>query len=164
MEKIIFAVAIVIFTSFCGYLLAKKHRRKKLFFAQLNDFNEYFLNEIGYFRRPLGEFLRAHTYKGEFVLLLESYLQRLKEGETTLGFVFSIPELDFLTKEEKGEIDDYFNMLGKGDTTSQKTYFSSVKERLFVHRKRAEDAQNRYGDLYLKLGFLCGLFIVILII
>ncbi len=163
MKKIILAAVIVVFTSFCGYLFTKRYRRKRLFYVQLSEFNEYFLNEICYYRRPLAEFARTHRFSGEFSILLDAYLECLKQGKTTLGMVVSATELDFLDKEEKMEIDDYFQMLGKGDSASQKAYFSSVKERLQTRRKNAEECCKRYGDLYIKLGFLCGLFIVILI-
>ena len=164
MAKIVLSAAIVVFTSFCGYLFTKRYRRKKLFFSQWNDFNDYFLNEIVYYRRPLGEFIRTHTFSGGFAHLIDAYLLRLKQGDSTWGVAFAVPELDYLNKEEKTAIDDYFQMLGKGDSSSQKVYFSSIKEQILTQRKAAEEACKRYGDLYIKLGFLCGLFIVILIV
>lgn len=160
----ILSVAIVVFTSFCGYLCAKKYRRKKLFYTQLNEFNERFLNEVSYYRRPLADFVGKYSYKGEFAQLLNDFFARIQHGEITMGFVYSNDETDFLQQEEKGEIDDYFQMLGKGDSASQKAFFSSQKEVLRTRLKSAEDTYKRYGDLYIKLGFLCGLFIVILII
>lgn len=164
MWKVILSVVIVVFTSFCGHLCARKYRRKKLFYTQLNEFNERFLNEVSYYRRPLADFVGKYPYKGEFAQLLNDFFARLKRGEITLGFVYSNDETDFLRQEEKGEIDDYFQMLGKGDSASQKAFFSSQKEVLRARLKGAEDTYKRYGDLYIKLGFLCGLFIVILII
>ena len=53
MIKFILGVAIICFTSFCGYVLAKKYRQRKNFFSQMNEFNERFLSEIAYYRRPI---------------------------------------------------------------------------------------------------------------
>jgi len=61
-------------------------------------------------------------------------------------------------------VENYFCMLGKGDSGSQKSYFSSMKEGLTAMSVDAENAAKRYGDLYIKMGFLCGLFILILIV
>ena len=61
-------------------------------------------------------------------------------------------------------MEDYFQMLGKGDSSSQKTYFSAMKEEIQKRYNLAENEYKRYGDLYIKLGFLCGLFLLILII
>ena len=74
------------------------------------------------------------------------------------------PECTFLTAEEKNVVEDYFLMLGKGDSASQKTYFSAMKERLISLKDEAVNAHKRYGDLYVKLGFLCGLFLLILML
>ena len=59
---------------------------------------------------------------------------------------------------------DYFSMLGRGDSNSQKAYFSSVKSALSDHKKKSAADCQRYGDLYLKLGFLLGLAILVLIV
>ena len=61
-------------------------------------------------------------------------------------------------------VEDYFLMLGKGDSLSQKGYFSSVKEPLLRLQNEAETTCKRYADLYIKLGFLCGLLILILML
>ena len=65
MLKFLLGVAIIAFTTFCGYLLGKKYRIKKQFFLQLNEFNERFLSEIAYYRRPLREFIAGYAYQGQ---------------------------------------------------------------------------------------------------
>lgn len=164
MAKFILGIAIVCFTSFCGYLLAKKYRQRKLFLKQLGEFNERFLNEIAYFRSPIREFASKYVYKGEFNALLEDFFLGLEErayqGRERLDF----SEYTFLTNDEKEFTESYFLMLGKGDSASQKAYFSAAKEQLKRMETEAENAQKKYGDLYVKLGFLCGLFILILIV
>ena len=77
MIKFLLGIAIVAFTSFCGYVFTKKYRRRKLFFTQLKELNERFLNEISYYRRPLGDFFRSGTYKGEFYFLVEEFLEKM---------------------------------------------------------------------------------------
>jgi stage III sporulation protein AB len=164
MVKFFLGVAIVAFTSFCGYLLSKKYRRRKLFFQQFRLFNERFLSEISYYRRPLREFFSAYVYQGDFERLLKDFSLALV-GKKELSKVFHCEEtLEFLTKEEVVKVEAYFRMLGKGDSASQKSYFSAMKEELNTLQNQAETAANRYGDLYIKIGFLCGLFILILIV
>lgn len=164
MAKFFLGIAIVAFTSFCGYVLAKKYRQRKNFFAQLREFNERFLNEISYYRRPLAEFVSKYAYKGEFNRLLECFFRTLGENSYLFEEDLQGAEYNFLTREEKGDIKDYFFMLGKGDSASQKTYFSSVKDRLLQKQTETEKNCKKYGDLYVKLGFLIGLLILILII
>ena len=164
MLKFVSGIAIVAFTTFCGYIFAKKYRQRRLFFTQLKEFNERFLNEIAYYRRPIREFAASFEYQGEFNTLLQTFFLNLEDHSVKDRKIYDFPELTFLTKEEKTVVEDYFIMIGKGDSASQKTYFSSVKDRLSKLQTEAENAGKRYGDLYIKIGFLCGLLILILII
>ena len=157
-------IAIVAFTTFCGYLLGKKYRKRKDFFTQLYDFNERFLNEIAYYRRPLKEFFSKFSYKGDFEKLLYIYAENIDKQTLTAGNLLENTDFDFLRKEEKSMVGDYFYMLGKGDSSSQKTFFSSVKTNVTALRDTATAESKKYGDLFVKLGFLCGLTILIVIV
>ena len=162
--KFIFGLTIVAFSSFCGYLFARKYRQRKAFFQQLKEFNERYLSEISYYRRPIKAFVASYAYKGEFSRLLKIFFELLESGQAQFrGFDFK-SEFPFLREDERQAVADYFFMLGRGDSTSQKGYFTAVKERLTTLSAAADADCKKYGDLYIKLGFLCGLFILILIV
>ena len=164
MLKFLLGIAMVAFTAFCGYLLAKKYRQRKLFFLQLKEFNERFLNEISYYRRPIAEFVSGYAYQGEFQTLLALFFEKIKERSATEKIFLSDDEFSFLSRDEKRLVEDYFQMLGKGDSSSQKGYFSSVKDSLSKLQSATEADCQKYGDLYVKIGFLCGLLILILML
>jgi stage III sporulation protein AB len=161
--KILLGIAIVMFTGFCGFVFSKKYRLRKKFFAQLWEFNERFLSEITYFRRPLTEFVGKYAYEGEFGVVLNNYFQGLKE-ESEQNAELDFSDCSFLKTDEKSVLYDYFKSLGRGDSNAQKTYFSSAKEMLAKWKNQTETESKKYGDLYIKLGFLCGLLILILIV
>lgn len=162
--KFILALVILAFTSFCGYLMAKKYRQRKQFFDQLKEFNERFLSEVSYYRRPIFEFLSKYNYKGEFRYFLEDFADGIKGAEITFDEMVNSQEYAFLKKEDKAFLKDYFSMLGRSDSFSQKAYFSSANTSVEKLKMDAQVEMKKYGDLYLKLGFLCGLFIIIVII
>ena len=164
MLKFIVGMAIVAFSSFCGYKLAGKYRRKKQFFVQFSAFNERFLEELAYSRRPIGHLLSNKLYAGEFQLLLCEFALYLQKGEKEFILALNDNAFSFLLEDEKMEICEYFLTLGKGDTNAQKGYFLSLKERITKRRLDAEENYKRYSDLYIKLGFLCGLLLLILIV
>ena len=87
-----------------------------------------------------------------------------QEGLPLEGILTKTNGYSFLKEEDKKTVEDYFFMIGKGDSASQKSYFSSMKESLFILRNETENAAKRYVDLYIKIGFLCGLLILILIV
>ena len=164
LTKFFLGLAIIAFTTYCGYLFSKKHRKKKVFFQQFYLFNERFLNEITYYRRPLTEIILSDKYAAEFSLLLNSFLQSIKENQAIwLQYLHSL-DFNFLTQEEKNEVENYFSCLGKGDVISQKNYFSSIQEKLKNKSGALEIKVKKIADLYVKLGFLCGLLILILIL
>lgn len=163
MLKFFLGIAIVAFTTLCGYLLAKKYRQRALFFKQFHVFNERFLNEIAYYKRPVREFISQYSYKGDFGELLSHFLARVEKGKDLVGFLEE-DAFSFLTEEEIRLLENYFLMLGKGDSLSQRNYFSSMKAALTTYDTEAQTTCKQYGDLYVKFGFLCGLLLLILII
>ena len=148
----------MVFSSFCGYYFAKRYRQRKSFFRQLYEFNQRFLNEIAYYRRPLREFIGKYSYQSDFEVVLQAYCSSLN------GELFDLTGYVFLKEDERIFLYDYFQMLGKGDSSSQKSYYSSVKDGLLKWKMTSEQEAKKYEDLYVKLGFLCGLFILILIV
>ena len=164
MLKFIVGIALIAFTTFCGYLLSGKYRKRKAFFRQLRGFNDRFINEISYFRRPIEEFVAAYLYDGDFALLLKSYFYRLKSNVSQDKTVLELSNVTFLSEEERHLVEEYFLMLGKGDSLSQRNYFSSVREKLVKIENETELQAKKYGDLYIKIGFLCGLLFLILIV
>ena len=125
MLKFFLGIAIVALTSLIGHLLARKYRQRKDFYVQFSEFNERFLSELAYRRRPIRDFFASYPYQGEFSALLQAFFDTIDKHTP-----FDAPEYTFLNKEESGFIRDYFSMLGRGDSLSQRGYFSSVKSNL----------------------------------
>jgi stage III sporulation protein AB len=164
LTKFFLGIAIIAFTTYCGYLLSKKYRRRKVFYEQFYTFNERFLNEITYYKRPLIEWIASYTYDGEFEILLRIFIDRITQKDSKHPHESVESTFSFLLKEEKQEIENYLLMLGKGDSLSQKNYFSSLKESLKSKCTETEKNAKKYADLYVKLGFLCGLAFLILML
>ena len=114
---------------------------------------------------PIKEFSGKYVYKGEFDELLCAFVETLgKNGEEDPQTKSSLPTFSFLSKDEGDFVNDYFLMVGKGDSASQSAYFTSVKGTLGEYKRKSAEECTKYGDLYLKLGFLCGLMILVIII
>lgn len=152
--RLLVSALVVGFCTLLGYFAAGKYRARKQFFGQLAHFNEQFLGELGYARKPLGAFLSEYKYQGDFGKAIESFSKM-----RSLEFHFS-----YLTKGEQADLTVYFSMLGKGDAQSQKGYFSAQKSVLAEKKAESEKEARIHGELYLKLGLIAGLAFVILII
>lgn len=152
--KIVICISVIAFSTAVGYLLAGKYRARRKFFDQFCLFNERYLNELSYARKPLPEFLKQHEYTGDFAKAIK---QCVEERDSNVKFAF-------LTNEETSACGNYFSMLGKGDALSQKSFFGAQTQVLEEKRADGEKQAKMRGGLYLKLGLLAGLAIVILII
>ncbi len=152
--KLLLAAATVAFSTALGYFLAGKYRARKLFFAEFARFNERYLAELSYERRPLGSFLAECSFEGEFGKTVEAFRERRE-----ISFPYS-----FLSKEEKTDGENYFSSLGRGDAHTQTAYFSAQAGRLKELKEGSEREAKERGELYLKLGLLAGLALVVLII
>lgn len=151
--KLLVSAAVVGFGVFLGWAAAGKYRARAQWFALHLSFNERYLNELGYSRKPLGEFLLGVPREGEFGRAVEKFRLRREIGEH-----------GFLSQEENRFELEYFGMLGKGDSLSQSGYFSAQNKILEEKKAESEREAKARGALYLKLGLLGGLAAVILII
>ena len=152
--KFLLCGLIIAFCIALGYLAAEKYRSRRNFYAQFSSFNERYLGELSYARKPIENFLDTYEYTGDFRKTIEAV--RRHEGE--------LPKLNYLTEEERRECIDYFSMLGRGDSGSQSAFFSTKKS-VLVEKKGATEAEAKHrSNLYIKLGLLAGLAFVILII
>ena len=55
-------------------------------------------------------------------------------------------------------------MIGRSDAASQKTYLSSLRTEIEERKRSSDETYKKYFALYIKLGFLAGLMLSILIV
>ena len=99
MVKFVFALFMLAFTTFCGYLLAKKYRQKKDFFQQFDEFNQRYINELSYYRRSIGEVISHYEYKGEFNIWLTIYCSKLSLEEAQFMNFADLDDFSFFNQE-----------------------------------------------------------------
>ena len=155
MLKLLLCAAVVALCVAFSFLLTRRYRSRMQFYYNLSLFNERLVNEVSYTRIPLPAFLEKYSFTGDFDAML-----RQKKGDFSLqNYQFS-----YLTEDEKKYLADYFGMIGRSDAASQRTFLSAARAELAEKKKSAEEAYKKYFALYLKLGFLAGLILVVLIV
>jgi stage III sporulation protein AB len=119
------------------------------------------LEEIIYTKRPFEEFCQKRITTGEFSeLLIEELTRRAKRRTMPID----LTEYSFLSQDEKQFFTEYFSAFGRGDSLSQKGYFTQAGNRLESLKLKAEEECKKYVELYTKMGFLCGLALLIILI
>ena len=152
--KIIVGILSVIVFTKIGYDKSKNYKEKLAFYNSITLFCDKFLVELEYKKSHVEKVLKDSYSSSSAKKLFNSYLN----DKNNLIFP------DFLNNEEKSILSDFFMKLGLGDTDSQKIYVKSYKNTF--EKKASESWQNfkKYSNLYLKIGFMFGLTLMIVVI
>ncbi len=158
MIKFILCIGAVGLCVLLAWLLTRKYRMRMQFYYNLNLFNERLVNEVSYTRIPLPAFMEKYTFGGDFRHMLEIKRDaRFDNGDEGC-------DIAYLSEDERKFLGDYFRMIGKSDAASQRTYLSAMREEIADKKQKAEEIYRKYFSLYIKLGFLAGLILVVLIV
>ena len=114
--------------------------------------------EIAFLQNPLSEILAADFEtdgkKDYFATLAGDYF---KNGKIT-------QKLKFLSAEESAFIEKYLQNLGTTDKDSQINLLKSMETEIRKYSETSDEKCRKYRPLYIKLGFLAGLVIFILVV
>ncbi len=158
MIKFLLCIIAVSLCVLLAWLLTRKYRLRMQFYYNLNLFNERLVNEVSYTKIPLPAFMEKYTFNGDFRRMLEVKRDaRFDNGDEGC-------DMDYLSEDERKFLGDYFRMIGKSDAASQKTYLSAMREEIADKKQKSEELYRKYFSLYIKLGFLAGLILVVLIV
>ena len=155
MIKIFLCVLLVALCTAFGWMLTRRSRLRKNFFYDLDLFNARLINEVSYTKMPLSSFIEKYSFGGDFGKLLEEKKEK--------GFVAEKAEIAYLTDDEKNFLRDYFLMVGRSDSVSQKEYLVSIRAETERLRAESGDECKRRSNLYVRLGFLFGLIVAIIL-
>ena len=154
--KIFLGILVIIFSTFIGYVLSKKYTKLKNFYCNFDNFNKMLKTEIAFSQKTLKEIIdEKYSINNDFLNNFKLYLEN-KEN-----FCLNI---NYLSSDEKAFLLEYFENIGKTEKGSQLEFLKKAEERLSTFYKNAIELDKKYKTLYIKLGFLIGLIIFILII
>ena len=154
--KIFLGILVIIFSTFIGYVLSKKYTKLKNFYCNFDNFNKMLKTEIAFSQKTLKEIIaEKYSINNDFLYSFKLYLEN-KEN-----FCLNI---NYLSSDEKAFLLEYFENIGKTEKGSQLEFLKKAEERLSTFYKNAIELDKKYKTLYIKLGFLIGLIIFILII
>ena len=140
-----------------GIINSKKYSNRYKFYNSIQNFNSDFKCVLS-FQRDYVEKLLIKDYK--FQPFNEIIKQKLVNTFNEKQLILP----NFLSEEEKDEIIDYFNQIGKFDAITQSEIAIRYEE---LFKKRIENCDNdnkKYGILSKKLGIIVGLIAFIIVV
>ncbi len=122
-----------------GVFLSANKKKKAQVFSELCEFNEQLIMNLKFNKSPLYEV--AQGFK---------YVPMALNGEKVLD-------------GKDGEVvSDYFVNLGKSDAMSQIDYLNGRKEMLAKYRDESQLNYKKYSSLYVKIFFMLGVLMAVL--
>lgn len=159
--KVILIIIILSLSLYIGIQSSNYYKKRYKFFCNLSRFNNRnIINIIGQ-KNTLNyvslEYEKVSDSK-KFQNAIKSFIKS-KENKTFFKFVDS----DF-SIEECIVIEQYFNSLGKNDTIAEKQNLESFSKIFDNLERETKEKFNKYSSMCLKLSFLFGCLISLLII
>lgn len=122
-----------------GVFFSAGKKKKMQVFSELCEFNDRLIMNLKFDKNPLDKV--AQSYKYIPVALNGGKVLDGKDGEV---------------------ISDYFVNLGKSDAMSQIDYLNGKKAQLAKYRDESENNYKRYSSLYVKIFFMIGVLMAVL--
>ena len=95
-----------------GIVLTNKHKNRYSFYKELNDFFTHLKHSISFSQNLLKDIIKDfYSNRKKPLFDYQNYLDYL--NSKSLHSKFELNNNDYLSKEEKNEIQEYFNQLGK---------------------------------------------------
>lgn len=149
--KVVLYVFIISFTTYLGYLYNKKYENRFIFYKNYYDFIVKFSNNISFSNEKLKDFLQKNSSS------FTDNLLRIKESSVETRF-------SYLNDIENADFKEFVNNLGKADSDSQINFLKSKEKEVFEKMNETKKENEKYKNLFVKIGFLIGLVIVISIL
>ena len=152
--KLFISFLIICVTSLLGVNYVKRLHRKVIYYDNLIDFINNFIYELSFAQTLTNDIIKKYRYKyqDDFILTLNNFINEEK-----------IKNL-LLSKDENLMINDFFSNIGKSDLSTQLNILSSFKEKFLNWYDNIKKKEDKEGKIVIKLAFLLGVGISILII
>ena len=152
--KLIFGVILIFLSSKIAVIKAKNHKEKYLYYLSAKLMCKNLEGELLYLRRPINQALDIDYPSFYYAKTVNSVIL----GEKTIFYP------DFLTVDEISKFELLFEQLGKTDSNSQMAYVLSCKEDFVKIENEKRLEYQKFYSLTLKIGFLIGVALFVLVI
>ena len=165
--QFIISVVLLMACSYLGYAFGNFYKLREQFLQDLVNFTQILRTEIGFSKEHLLNILKQKKYnfRPQFASFLKSYAKCLeKEDIPTLEVIKANVNSIYLDEKEQVEVHNLFSFLGTTDSISQINNLSNYLVFFEMFLKDANKEKKKYVGTYSKLGFLTGVFLVILLL
>ena len=151
--KVFLGIIILCLSTLFSNVLAGKFSFRKEFYNDFYNFNNMLKQEISYRQTTLVSLIKENNLT-DFYCVLRKYIESNE-------FEF---DKTYLKKDEVEYFYNYLKILGTGDKNSQIEFLDKTNINILEKQKQSADDEKKYKVLYVKLGFLIGLILFVLVL
>ncbi len=154
--NIVIGVLAIIITTYIGLLMSKKFTDKKIFYSNFFEFNKTLKNEIKFSQKSIIEIVNQNKNRSD---TFNEHLRKVFISKEKNDFTSK-----FLNPDEITFLLSYVNTIGCSDIKTQSEYLESTNIYLNEKLDSSIKEENKNKKTYIKLGFLVGLIILVILL
>ena len=153
--RLITGILLLVVSTFLGFFYSRRYGERRKTFERLGVFNSRVKAEVVFSKGSLVSLVKNTECDNPAAEYIRDFFLEKKESEE---------KLKIFTKDEKDFFTDYVRRIGQGDKKSQTDYLEAAEIKINGYISAAEEADKKYRPLCIKLGFLFGLIILIILL
>jgi stage III sporulation protein AB len=165
--QLILSLVLLSACSYLGYSFGQYYHLREQFLLDLITFCQHLKSEIGFAKNSLVQIVKNSEthYHPAMKQVLKNYVKCLN-NEATIDLETLKKHLHtiYLEEKEHHELLQFFNSLGKTDRAHQLQTIEQFLVFFYNFLNNAEVQKKKYSGMFSKLGFLTGIFLVILLL
>ena len=140
-----------------GYLISFRYLYAREFWDGFYNLNKKLKSEIRFTQNTLPNMIKTENAKNAFIKALN---EDLFDADLNAQKV----KLYYLSEKEKEFYVNYVKTIGSTDKDAEIAFIDSVEQELYTYFRTHEEKYKKYRPLFIKLGFLFGLIMFILLV
>ncbi len=135
-----------------GVILSRKYSKRTTLFSEFCAFNQVLISEVEFSQNTLKSIVEK-VPDGNFIVLIREYFYNKK-----------LSKIEYLNDEEIDLVLTYFNNIGGQDKHSQLQYLKKIDIDINKRLVCCKNEMKKYKTLYIKIGFLIGIVLFVLVL
>ncbi len=156
------SIFIAVLSSFCGFMLglamSKRDKERENYYCESMKLCSWLIDNISYKADRLASILESVEIASPFLK------KNISEYKAYLGGAALTVSSGCLTKCEAAQVKEFFSRLGRSDGETQIGELKRYESQFGSKYRELKEKNDRYGNMYIKLGLLFGLLVGILLI
>jgi len=157
--NIVLSLVVIVGCSYIGYGVGRYFKTREKIWNDFVNFCEFCDVQIGFFQNKLqsimDKFVETNSTQKETKKMFKKIGTDLQNAKN-----LKIESI-FLNDDEKGQLNDFFNALGKSSADNQKNLIGHHKSIFSKYQKDCTESVKKNAPLATKLGFFLGLALAI---